>query len=118
MTRHQLHIDWEKLDPFRNSEKNNELRERIAIFNKPTSSADEVAAEGGYFVVAAYGGSTDDSLVMLMHRRYKQTVAKQPVTANFELACLPPTYAAAKQHSLRVFHQVQQWMGVNLDARE
>ena len=55
---------------------------------------------------------------MTVHQRYKQAVAKQPVTAKFELACLPPTSAVAKQHALRVFHQVQQWMGVNLDASE
>ena len=106
------------MNSVRNSEKNNELRERVAIFNKPTSGADEVAATVEYFLVAAYDGSTDDSLDMLSHRRYKQTFAKQPVTATFELACLLQESAAAKRHSLRVFHPVQQWMGVNLDASE
>ena len=30
----------------------------------------------------------------------------------------PPTIAAAKYHSYRVFHQVQAWKGVNLDPKD
>ena len=45
---------------------------------------------------------------------YKRLVAKQPVYAKFDLANLPPTSCAAREHSLRVFHQVQQWRGIQL----
>lgn len=41
--------------------------------------------------------------------RYKQYVTSAyKVTCN--IATLPPTEAAARQHSLRVFHQIQQWL--------
>ena len=32
--------------------------------------------------------------------------------------CLPPTSAAAVYHSLRVYHQVQQWRGVALRPQD
>ena len=49
---------------------------------------------------------------------YLRTIAKQPLHAIFELASLPPSSAAARQHSYRVYHQVQQWRGVNLNPTD
>ena len=46
----------------------------------------------------------DDHLDVKRHER-----------AKFDLATLPPTSAAARQNSFRVYHQVQQWRGVALD---
>uniref|UniRef100_A0A8D8RS01 Uncharacterized protein n=1 Tax=Cacopsylla melanoneura TaxID=428564 RepID=A0A8D8RS01_9HEMI len=34
---------------------------------------------------------------------------------DLHLARLPPTEEAAAQHSYRTFHQVQKWLGVNLE---
>ena len=45
---------------------------------------------------------------------YKRIIAKQPAYGKFDLAVLPPTSSAARQHSFRVFHQVQLWRGINL----
>src|SRR5277367_1626683 len=42
-------------------------------------------------------------------------VARQKVSAKFDLLVPPPTSDAARLHSLRVYHQIQQWMGRNLD---
>ena len=47
-----------------------------------------------------------------MHHRH---TAKNKLQANFELATLPPTSVAAAQHSFRVYHQVQMWLGNDLD---
>lgn len=38
--------------------------------------------------------------------------------SNFDLAKLPPTSDAAHQHLLRVYHQIQAWLGFNLPAEE
>ena len=43
-----------------------------------------------------------------------KAVANCPVQNQMQLAALPPTSAAAKEHSFRVYHQVQQWLGVDL----
>src|ERR1700761_7690569 len=47
---------------------------------------------------------------------YHQHTAKSKLQANFELATLPHTSAAAAQHSFRVYHQVQKWLGNDLDS--
>ena len=43
-----------------------------------------------------------------------KAVANCPIQNQMQLAALPPTSAAAKEHSFRVYHQVQQWLGVDL----
>src|SRR5437867_2741434 len=45
-------------------------------------------------------------------------VASKPVHEKFNLSNLPPTSAAARQHSFRVYPQVQQWCGVELNPTE
>ena len=107
-----------KVAPFNKLKTNFELQKRVAIFSHYNASADEIAAAGEYFIVILYGGSEKDSLDTLRYRKYMRTIAKQSVHATFDLATLPPTSAAARQHSLRVYHQVQQWMDVNLNATD
>jgi hypothetical protein len=38
------------------------------------------------------------------------------LTSTIKLESLPPTSAAAAQHSLRAYHQVQTWRGKMVDA--
>ena len=44
---------------------------------------------------------------MLINRN----IASKSIGATITLAALPPTSAAARQHSLRTYLQVQQWFG-------
>lgn len=62
-----------------------------------------------------YGAKETENLNALRYKRYLTTIGKQPVHANFKLAALPPTEDAAREHSLRVYHQVQLWHGVAKD---
>jgi hypothetical protein len=95
------------------------LRESVGVFNADNSSQDEIALAGEYFFLKIYGVSREvTDLNIARHRIYIRTIAKQRLTANFKLASLPPTKAAALQHSLRVYHQIQQWKGVNLPATD
>ena len=105
-----------KIAPFNKLNKNSELQKHVAIFKHYNASADKVAAAGEYFLVAVYVGSDKDSLDSLRYRKYMRTIAKQPDHATFDVATLPTTSAAARQHSFRVSHQVQQWMDVNMNA--
>jgi len=47
-----------------------------------------------------------------------KSVANCPVQNKIQLTALPPTSAAAREHSFRVYHQVQQWLGVELPPTE
>lgn len=104
--------------PFKRLTEDAALRTQVQVFNNPNSSADVIAAAGEAFLLRMYGAKPDDSLDKARYHMYLRTVAKQKVNARFDLAILPPTTAAARQHSLRVFHQVQQWRGIDLLATD
>ena len=60
-------------------------------------------------LVLLYGGSEDERLDALRYKRFREKVASS--TKYVEARSLPPTSAAAKFHSLRVYYQVQEWRG-------
>ncbi|KAJ8954302.1 hypothetical protein NQ318_005886 [Aromia moschata] len=45
-------------------------------------------------------------------------MARQSPSALLDLSSLPPTKAACAQHSLRVYLQVQKWLGNRLPSTE
>ena len=47
-----------------------------------------------------------------------KAVANCPIQNKIQLAALPPTSAAAREHCLRVYFQVQQWLGEDLPPTE
>ena len=48
--------------------------------------------------------------------RYNAYIKKvlRPRKSAVNLASLPPTKDTATQHILRIYHQIQEWLGVNL----
>ncbi|KAF4529749.1 hypothetical protein B566_EDAN018002 [Ephemera danica] len=46
------------------------------------------------------------------------STGKKSIRTGFDLASLPPTTTAAKYHMHRVYHQVQEWIGINLPPEE
>ena len=90
----------------------------MQIFNDPEVSADDIAAAGEAFLLSIYGEKPNGSLDKQRYFIYLRTIAEQTVHAKFDLATLPPTSAAARQHSYRSFHQVQQWLGNDLNPAD
>ena len=71
----------------------------------------QVSVTGEKFVLALYGCQ---GLAMLDEYRYyvySRNIASKSIGATFTLAALPPTSAAARQHSLQTYLQVQQLSG-------
>jgi len=101
-------------------QKNHELQGHVVkVFNDPTSSPDSVSSVGEQFLLALYGApKTTTSLNVHRHKQFMKAVANCPVQNKIQLAALPPTSAAAREHSFRVYHQVQQWLGVELPPTE
>lgn len=54
----------------------------------------------------------------LRYYRYNYLISKQSDEKSFDLALLPPTSDAAAQHSYRVYLQVQQWRGNEVDPTD
>lgn len=95
-------------------EKSHHLQEQAAVFLKPQARPVEIATAGEKLIVAMYGGKDNDTLNSLRYHLFAKAAAK----TTFNLARLPPTSDASKWHSFRVYHQLQMWMGKELNATQ
>ncbi|KAG1680453.1 Angiotensin-converting enzyme [Nymphon striatum] len=82
------------------------------------STHDKVKRAGETFVLKRYGASSFESLDKYRHIAYKREIWRCSPSSSFQLASLPPTSAAAKKHSYRNYHTVQEWMGNTLPPIE
>ena len=73
------------------------------------ASSETVQSAGGKALVILYGGNSSESLDALRYRLFCSKVAVG--TTFVQVHTLPPTSAAARFHSLRVYLQVQEWLG-------
>ena len=90
----------------------------LVTFMKSGCTHDEVKQAGEDFILQLYGASNYSSLNEYRHVSYKRAIARSSLSSEFNLASLPPTSAAAKQHSYRTYLAVQEWMGNSLNPTE
>ena len=93
--------------------KYHELQEHAKIFMMPSKTHKEIEQAGHHSLVALYGCLPGTELNFERAARFSSKV----VTSSSHLPPekLPPTMDAAKFHSYRVYHQIQVWLGNNLD---
>lgn len=96
--------------------KNPDLNEVIQEFKNPNADPEIIAKAGERFLLALYGYSGVKSM-SLNNYRYA-CFTKSAYKNKFNIASLPPTEAAARQHSFRTYHQVQQWYGNEQNAEQ
>ncbi|KAJ8875737.1 hypothetical protein PR048_023636 [Dryococelus australis] len=85
----------------------NETKAIANIFYDPTSTPDAVAQTGEEMFLTMYQApSSERDLINHLYNSFVKSSIK--VKAN--LASLPLTQGAAKQHSFRVYLQTQQWL--------
>lgn len=77
------------------------------IFYNPQSTPEGVVQAGEEMFLMVYQALPSEH--DLDHHRYRSFV-KSTSKVKTNLASLPPTKTSARQHSLRVFHQVQMWL--------
>lgn len=99
-------------------EEDDHLQSLVTKFSDSSASQDDVAAAGERFFVKLYGGKSEDGLDKTRFKTYARIVGKKPPNYVLDLASLPPTSAAAREHSLRVYHQMQAWRGNRLPPTE
>ena len=85
------------------------FREQAKVFHSNSASTHDVIDAGEKALVLVYNGMSTDTLDSLRHKRFCEKVASK--TSHVKPQSLPPTSAAAKYHSLRVYLQVQEWKG-------
>ena len=96
------------------------FREQVHLFAKSgvitETISEQITSVSEKVLLHLYKGTDDDNLDSLHYGMFCQKVASSRFHINPEF--LPPTPAAAKYHSFRVFHQVRLWMGEYLSATE
>ena len=106
-----------KRNPFRMVHKKGK-DEFLGTFANSASTPDEVEKAGEGFILQLYGASKYASLNKYRHIAYKRHIGRSSLSSSFELASLPPTSAAAKQHSYRTYLTVQEWLGNKLNPTD
>ncbi|XP_048577422.1 uncharacterized protein LOC125559782, partial [Nematostella vectensis] len=92
------------------------FRQQADIFHQADAAKNDIAAAGETDLLCLYKGLKDETLDSLRYARFCQKIS----TGNTQVQpeSLPPTSAAAIYHSLRVYHQVQQWRGIALPPED
>ena len=95
---------------------NSTLKQSATVFDTVESSVVNIATAGEKVMCILYNGSSEESLNTLRYKRFCEKVATS--LAHVQPHNLPPTTAASKFHSLRVFHQICHWKGHNMSPNE
>ena len=82
-------------------------------FNLPSATAEDISTAGEQVLVSIYNGKPGKTLDYVRYKHFCEKVARN--TSHIQPQTLPPTSAADKFHSLRVYYQVQQWKGTGDD---
>lgn len=90
----------------------------LDVFENSGSSKDNIARAGEEFLLKLYGARRVDTLDKYRYTCYNRSISSSSVSSSFKLQSLPPTSAAAAQHSFRTYLTVQQWKGNQLDPTE
>ncbi len=90
--------------------KDGNFSELANIFCQTAAHPENIIKAGEKALICLYGGVQTESLDSLRYRRF--CVKVSAVTSAVEPKTLPPTSAAVKYHSLRVYYQVQEWKGM------
>jgi 5'-3' exonuclease len=92
------------------------FREQAEVFRSKRATKDDIITAGEKAMAIVYKWNPSDSLDVVRYRRFQAlvTTRNKAVLPNM----LPPTSAATKYHSLRVYHQVQEWQGNTLNAED
>lgn len=92
-----------------------DLQALISVFYESNRSIDELYAVSEKIIFNLYGQSNTEKLTLgeLRYKIFSSSAAafKKEVI----LASLPPTESALREHTKRVYYQIQQWLGNNLN---
>lgn len=89
-----------KIQVINNLKKQKHLQKAVKVFYSDNAHPDEIDTAGEKFFVAIYGGQPGEELNILRYHLFARSMTK----SKFNLATLPPSKAAARQHSLRCYH--------------
>ena len=98
--------------PLKKLKSREEFCELAGVFNRADATKEEIIAAGEKALLHLYNAESAESLNYLRYTRFCQKVATG--NASLQPENLPPTSSAASFHCLRVYLQVQDWKGNQL----
>jgi len=96
--------------------KDAQFHEQAEVFNNKDATKNDIIVAREKSSIPLYNDWSKQSLDLLRYSRFCQMITTG--TSFVQPECLPPSSAAAVYHSLRVYHQVQQWRGVTLPPQD
>ncbi|XP_063389678.1 uncharacterized protein LOC134675401 [Cydia fagiglandana] len=92
-----------------------DIKNLMTIFANPTSDKNSIVDAGINFIRRLYDEQNKDyDLNILRYKRFSKTITR----SRYDLACMPPSKEAVKQHMYRTYHQIQKWLGNDLPPTE
>ena len=85
------------------------FQEQAKVFGVESATLKDISAAGEQVLVNVYNGTPGESLDSLRYKCFCEKVATNTMCIRIHPQTLPPTSAAAKYHSLRVYFQIQEW---------
>jgi hypothetical protein len=95
---------------------NTALQQAAKVFDNDSAEPGQIESAGEIALVVMYNGKKNQSLNELRLSQYCEKVAKS--LNRVEATSLPPTKAAAKFHSYRVYLQICQWKNPRCTLKE
>ncbi|KAK3919247.1 Histone-lysine N-methyltransferase EZ1 [Frankliniella fusca] len=92
-----------------------QLQAEVCLFNEENANIEKLVEIGERVIRALFNGSSFKTLNELRLFLYHRMAANKKLDTEFTLKTLPPTSAGARQHILRVYLTVQNWLGRELD---
>ena len=93
---------------------NSELQKLAKMFYNPNACVQSIGENGIELAAALYRTKNEkNNLSNLRFLHFQKSTLKKI----FKLESLPPTDGAARQHALRVFYQIQLWLGCYVRRR-
>ena len=114
ITSHQYSIG--KGTSFKKFISSSHFRDKAKVFNADSATPMDIAAAGEEVLVSLYNGKKGKQLDSLRYKHFCEKVATN--VSHVHPQTLPPTSAAANNHSLLVYFQVQEWKGNELNLLE
>ena len=91
---------------------NSYIHDECSVFIQENAEPQHIIESGEKILVALYGGSSVERIDTLRYRKWASKIMSN--TFNVQVNTLPPTPDAAKNHSLRTYHQIREWVHTDL----
>ena len=91
-----------------------QFQDQAKVFMSQGANKDDIISAGETALVFLYNGNPHHGINVL---RYEKLCVKTATsTVPVQPGALPPTSGLVKYHSLRVYHQIQEWLGVEMSS--